>query len=165
MLDTMHTPTEEKTISLFFRIGVFLKGIHSILDLIGGILLLIVNPAAITQLIVWLTQGELTEDPHDFVANILLRFGNSLSISGNEFVALYLLSHGVIEIILVIALLKNKLWAYPWSLIVLGIFVLYQIYLLVFSFSIGFAALTVFDLGVLWLIWREYEIVKRHAYE
>jgi uncharacterized membrane protein len=60
----------------------------------------------------------------------------------------------------VIALLKNKLWAYPWSLVVLGSFILYQIYRFTFTHSLALIVLTVFDLAVIWLIWREYQIVR-----
>jgi uncharacterized membrane protein len=36
------------------------------------------------------------------------------------------------------------------------VFIVYQIYRLTFAFSIGLVALTVFDLVVAWLTYREY---------
>ncbi|BCG83133.1 hypothetical protein MesoLj113b_66750 [Mesorhizobium sp. 113-3-3] len=47
---------------------------------------------------------------------------SNFSVSTQHFYAFYLLSHGIVKLALVVALLKNKLWAYPSSLIVLGLF-------------------------------------------
>ena len=63
---------------------------------------------------------------------------------------------------LVIGLLKNKLWAYPASLIALGLFVLYQLYRFSYTHGAGLIVLTVFDLLVMSLIWHEYRLVRRH---
>lgn len=156
--------TKERRIYYLFRTSVVLKGLHALLELVGGALLLIVSPAFIylPQIIAKLTQEELTEDPNDLVANFFLQAAHQLSISSELFAAMYLLSHGIIKIILVVALLKNKLWAYPWSIAVLGIFIAYQLYRFTHTHSLWLIALSVFDVVVLYLIWREYLIVKNH---
>jgi uncharacterized membrane protein len=152
--------SKEKRIRQFFLLSVSLKGIHSVIEIVGGLLLLVVPPDAITRFIVSFTQEELLEDPHDLIANYALHVASTISLSTTIFGGLYLLSHGIIKIILVIALLKNKLWAYPWSLVVLGSFILFQIYRFTFTHSLALIVLTVFDLAVIWLIWREYQIVR-----
>ncbi len=153
---------KEERIKQFFRISVALKGVHAVLETAGGFLLLFLNPATITAFIVQLTQDELSEDPNDLVSNSLLRAAHQFSLSGPLFSALYLLSHGIIKIILVTALFKNKLWAYPWSLSVLGIFIVYQLYRYSHTRSLSLIALSVFDIVVMWSIWREYQIVRAH---
>jgi uncharacterized membrane protein len=72
------------------------------------------------------------------------------------FGAVYLLAHGVVKVILVTALLKNQLWAYPWMIGFLGIFIVYQLYRLSFRPSVGLTALTIFDAVIAWLTYREY---------
>ncbi len=158
----MDETLQEKRIRQLFLISISLKGAFSALQIVGGILLLITAPSVITQLIVWLTQGELTQDPNDFIANYLLSFGAQLSLGSTIFGGLYLLSHGLIKIVLVVGLLRNKLWAYPWSIAVLGLFILYQMYRFTFTHSAFLIILTLFDVVVIWLIWREYRIVKKH---
>jgi len=64
--------------------------------------------------------------------------------------------HGVVKIVLVTALLRNKVWAYPWMIAFLIAFIAYQVYRMTFAFSIGLLGLTVFDLVVVWLTYREY---------
>jgi uncharacterized membrane protein len=58
--------------------------------------------------------------------------------------------------VLVAALLRDQIWAYPWMIVFLIVFIVYQIYRMTFAFSIGLLALTVFDLVVVWLTYREY---------
>ncbi len=66
----------------------------------------------------------------------------------------------LIKLAVVVALLLNQLWAYPASMVVLGLFVVYQVYRYTFAPSIGLILLTAFDLVVLWLIWHEYGQVR-----
>jgi uncharacterized membrane protein len=75
------------------------------------------------------------------------------------FGALYLLSHGVVKIVLVIEVLRNHLWAYMALIIVTGLFVVYQVYRIADSFSISLFLLTIFDLVIIYLTQKEY---RRH---
>ena len=97
-----------------FEIGIVLKGIDGLLEIVGGVLLLLVAPAEISGLVHTLTQHELSEDPRDLIASRLLRTANSLTRPGQLLGAGYLLVHGIVKVVLVLALLRNKLWAYPW---------------------------------------------------
>jgi uncharacterized membrane protein len=139
-----------------FEVGIILKGLDGALEVIGGLLLLVVSPATIDRVVTGLTQHELSEDPHDFLATHLLRTAHGLTGSAVLFGAVYLLAHGVVKVVLVAALLKNQLWAYPWMIGFLGVFIVYQLYRLSFSPSVGLTALTIFDAAVAWLTHREY---------
>ncbi len=153
---------KEKEINFFFRIAVFLKGVDAILELIGGTFAILAPPITVTWVMTLLTRHELIEDPHDIIATFLLHTAEHYAISGSTFVALYLFAHGFIKVFLVIGLLKNKLWVYPTALIVLGSFILYQVYQYSYTYSFIMLGLTIFDLAVVWLIWREYRVQRRH---
>jgi len=139
-----------------FEIGIIGKGIDGAAELVGGLLLLLMTPSRIHHLVASLTQGELSEDPHDLIASYLLHTANGLTGQAVLFGAIYLLAHGGIKVALVIALLLNKLWAYPWMIFVLVVFIGYQLYRIVLNPTVGLIALTVFDALVLALTWREY---------
>src|SRR6266404_2415578 len=111
----LSSSTKEKNIHELFKISILLKGLHALLELVGGLFLLFVSTGTIARILTWLTRNELIEDPHDITARFLLHAGQQL-LSGKQFASLYLLSHGAIKIGLVIGLLKNRLWAYPASL-------------------------------------------------
>jgi uncharacterized membrane protein len=139
-----------------FAVGIILKGLDGVLEVLGGVLLLVVSPTTIDQLSRALTQHELSEDPHDFFATHLLHAAGSLTGSSLHFGAAYLLLHGAVKIVLVTALLRDKIWAYPWMIAFLIAFIVYQIYRMTFAFGVGLLGLTVFDLVVVWLTFREY---------
>jgi uncharacterized membrane protein len=139
-----------------FEVGIILKGLDGVLEVIGGLLLLIVSPATIDRVVTGLTQHELSEDPNDFLATHLLRTAHGLTGSAVLFGAVYLLAHGVVKVVLVAALLKNQLWAYPWMIAFLGVFIVYQLYRLSLKASVGLTALTTVDAAIAWLTYREY---------
>jgi uncharacterized membrane protein len=153
------TPPEPVTPALdrTFRVTVTLKGLDGALEVIGGIVLLLVRPATIQHIVRALTQHELSQDPHDVIARHVLRSANHLTHGTTIFAALYLLSHGVAKVVLVVAVLQDRLWAYPGMIALLAAFVVYQLYrLIAVRPTIGLSLLTAFDGLVIWLTWREY---------
>ena len=146
-----------------FKIGLVLKGLDGILELAGGLLLLFLSPHAIARIVRGLTAHELSQDPHDLIARYLLHSTSHLSSGIALFGAIYLLSHGAAKIVLVTLVLRDKLWAYPWLIVLLLAFMAYQIYRIAWvHFSIGLTALTVFDAVLVWLTWREYQSKRAH---
>jgi uncharacterized membrane protein len=153
----------ERRVRQVFEFSVLFKGAHALIECIGGLALAFVNRGLITSLVNRLTQEELIEDPHDFIATHLKSFAEGFSVSSQNFYAFYLLSHGIVKVFLVIGLLRNKIWAYPASIIVLGLFIAYQIYRFIDTGSYGLIALTLFDVIVIALIWHEYRLLRRHG--
>src|SRR5260221_3867757 len=96
-----------------FAVGIILKGLDGILEVLGGLILFVVSPATIDSLTRALTQHELSQDPHDFLATHLLNAAGSLTGSSLKFGAVYLLLHGVVKIALVAARLPDKSWGHP----------------------------------------------------
>lgn len=144
-----------------FEVAIILKGLDGVLEVAGGLILLVVSPATINRVVTTLTQHELSQDPHDFVATHLVNSAHGLTRGSVLFASLYLLSHGAVKIVLVAALLRNRLWAYPWMIAFLVLFIVYQVYRMTLAPSAGLAALTAFDLFVVWLTYREYQ-KQRH---
>jgi uncharacterized membrane protein len=140
-----------------FAVFLVLKGLDGLLEIVGGALLLFVSKAQLDAWVVTLTQHELSEDPNDFVATHLLSAAGGVTGGGLTFAALYLLAHGAVKVVLVAAVLKDRLWAYPWMIGFLVLFIVYQGYLLVVAPTAGIALLTVFDAFMVWLTWREYQ--------
>jgi uncharacterized membrane protein len=154
-------PAESKALHRTFQVGLILKGLDGVLEVVGGILLLIVSPHAIAHFVRGLTMHELSEDPHDFIARSVVHATGHLTGSGTTFGAIYLLSHGVAKVVLVVLVIRRKLWAYPWLIVLLIAFIVYQIYrIAAVHFSWGLTALTVFDAALVWLTWREYQVQK-----
>ena len=143
--------SERSKLHVAFEIGVILKGLNGLVELIGGTLLLVFPPSAIQRFVVGLTNNELSRDPNDFIATHLRAAAEHLSVGAKVFAAIYLLSHGVIKAVLVYALIKDKLWAFPWAIGVFTAFGVYQIYRYFVEPSGWLIALTVLDAIVIGL--------------
>ena len=152
----------EHRIHQFFQVSVLLKGAHALIECLGGIALALVSTNSIANFVNAITQDELIKDPNDFVATHLLTMAHNFSVQTQHFYAFYLLSHGIVKVALVVGLLREKLWAYPASLIVLTLFVLYQLYRFSYTHGLGLIVLTLFDIVVMGLIWHEYGLMRRH---
>ncbi|MBI3545453.1 MAG: DUF2127 domain-containing protein [Gammaproteobacteria bacterium] len=153
---------KEKNLHLAFEITLILKGIFALLEILGGLLAYFITQQFLLGLVVIITQEELTEDPRDFVARYLLQSAQHFSISSQHFTSLYLLSHGVIKILLVAGLLREKLWFYPLAIAVFLFFILYQLFRFSVTHSPWLLAITLLDIIVIWLTWHEYRYLRRH---
>ena len=142
-----------------FRISLYLKGLDGLLETLGGILLLIIKPEQINHFAKWITQGELSENPHDFIAQHVLKTAHELTGTSLIFGAVYLLSHGLVKIILVFEVIRDHLWAYLGLIGVTALFVVYQTYRITVKFSASLLLLTLFDLLIIYLTQKEY---RRH---
>jgi uncharacterized membrane protein len=143
-----------------YEIGLIVKGIDGSLELMGGILVLALSPGVIMHFTNFLVSAELNENPHNFIALHVLHAGQKLAEGHNFFAAAFLLTHGLVKVVLVTCLLLNKLWAYPYALGALVLFLVYQLYALITSPGFGMAFLTVLDIIIIWLVWREWQHVK-----
>jgi len=133
-------------IHVAFQIGVVLKGLNGLLELIGGSLLLVFPPSAIREFIV-----HLSHNPG---------IAQHISLQDERFAAMYLLAHGVVKGVLVYALLRESLWAFPLAIGVFAAFGVYQIYRYVVEPSTWLIALTVLDVAVILLALAEWHRVK-----
>jgi uncharacterized membrane protein len=143
-----------------YEIGIIIKGVDGVLELIGGVLVLTLSSHTINGITGFLTQDALQENPHNLIATHIAHAGHNLAAGHNIYAALFLLTHGLVKVVLVTCLLLNKLWAYPWALGALSLFLVYQAYQLIVSPGFGFAFLTVLDIFIIWLIYREWQIVR-----
>jgi uncharacterized membrane protein len=151
----------EKNIRLAFRVSLFIKGVFALLEIAGGALAYFISQKLLVSFITAITQDELVEDPNDFVANYLLHLAQDFSISTQYFTAFYLLSHGVLKLFLIAGLLRERLWYYPLATIVFALFIVYQLYRFSFTHSVWLLVITILDMLVIWLTWREYKYLRR----
>ena len=139
-----------------FKIGILIKGLDGLLELVGGSALLLTSRPAIRHAVALLTRQELLEDPHDVVANYLLHLSQHLSLGTQNFAGIYLLAHGLVKIAMVAGLLRGLRWSYPVAVALMTAFIGYQGYRLFHQPSPLLGLLTVIDVTVTALIVREW---------
>ena len=139
-----------------FEISLFLKGLDGLSETLGGLFFLLIRPEKVSKFVENLVAPELGHDPRDFIATHILHWAQSFTKGTAIFAALYLLSHGLVKLVLVIAILREHLWAYPGLIIVTAGFVIYQLYHIIQQPTFSFIALTLFDAVVIYLTAKEY---------
>jgi uncharacterized membrane protein len=161
------TKKKSDTKTLFhklFNLGIFIKGLDGVLEILGGILLFFVSSDNIVKVLRYLFQIEIIQDSKDAIANYLISIFQSLSLSAQLFASIYLLIHGIIKLWLMSSLSKRRLWAYPVSQVILGLFVIYQTYRYTHTHSSFLAFLTLFDILIIFLIGIEWKEVKKKLF-
>ena len=139
---------QEKRVHQVFVVSVIAKGLHALVEIVGGVALYLLSADTIAR---WLNEI----DPHNWLER-------HFPFTEQHFYAFYLLSHGLIKGVLVVALLKEKLWAYPASVAVFGLFIAYQLYRYSFTHDTGLILLSIFDLFVIYLAVHEYRLLRKH---
>jgi uncharacterized membrane protein len=163
LCDSPMKPRSQTALKNAFRASITIKGIDGALEAVGGLLLWLVHPSAMSAIVRLLFLHEIPYDPHDFIRMHALHASETILGSHRLFASLYLLSHGVTKVVLVIALWMNKLWAYPLTMVVFGAFSVYQMYRYINTHSIAMLILTIFDVLLIyltWLEWREQEALR-----
>jgi len=144
-----------------FAVSIVLKGLDGVAELIGGLTLLFLSPAALREALGDVVSFVLVGHEHSPVFRWAMHLGDSWGTRTTLFAALYLLLHGIIKVVLVWALLRQQLWAYPWMLAALGVFIVLQCYELIVHFSWWMLALTLFDVFIVFLTAREWQLHLR----
>jgi uncharacterized membrane protein len=151
----------EKEIHTVFDITLFLKALHACIEVAGGFVLFFISKASIINFVNFFIQDELTENPTNRILSYISQSTANLAGSSKVFAALYLVSHGIINALIVLALWKQKLWAYPVSMVVLGLFGVFQLYQYTFNHSVWLLILTALDIIILLLVWHEYGVLRK----
>ncbi len=160
MPSTTTNASKGRILDRLFRIGVWIKGIDGVLEVTGGLFFLLVSRPALGQLVTFLTQRELAEDPRDWLAYHLRDAVSQLSPSTKLFASMYLIGHGVVKVFLVVGLLRNQLWSYPAAIAFLLVFIGYQAYRLSLHYSLALLLVLLLDATIVLLVWREYRQVR-----
>jgi uncharacterized membrane protein len=146
----------DHVLDLVFLIGVALKGLDGLAELVVGVPLAFVTHGQLTAIALAVTAQELSEDPNDRVAHLILH-GAAASTPGSIlFAALYLIVHGVVKLAIVLALIFGAHRIYPWAIAVLSGFAVFQIVELVLHPSVSLVLLTLLDVVIIVLTWREW---------
>lgn len=151
----------EHTVFELFKWSILLKGLISLGEVLVGAMLLLIPAHYIISLVQGIGMALSGYADNPITLKIVAELA-AFSAGSALFVAFYLLSRGLIKCGLIWALLKNVLWAYPASLLVLGAFLVYQAYEIATKGSIFVIGISLFDIVVMYFIWREWTIVKRH---
>ena len=147
-----------------YMLTVAIKGFDGLVELLAGIVLL-VAPGELHKLLSLLT-GEARESSHQFMhqlAQYIAHVDTDVTRGGLTVVILFLVIHGIVKLALVYALLRRILWAYPYALGVLALFLAYQLYVCIIQPSASMIIFAALDAIIIWVVWGEWRKLMREA--
>jgi uncharacterized membrane protein len=148
---------------LYF-VGVSIKGVDGIVELILGLALLLVPSLPHTALEAAANRASSGTIPFgQFISNYLENLDGTLAQWGTWLVIAYLTAHGAIKVLLVVCLLLRLHRVYPVAVVVLGAFLAYEIYLFCVKPGMTLGFFVVLDAVIIYLVIREYRQLRRQA--
>jgi uncharacterized membrane protein len=161
----MASPIRQILLHDSFRVGITLKGLDGILEVLASLALYLTSPAQMTEFVRRLVEHMVARMPNGYLAAHLIAASQKLNNDSREFAVVYLLTHGLVKVILVVCLWMNKLWAYPLTIAVFGLFMIYQMGRFAHTHSISMVLLTVFDGLIIYLTWMEFQQQKKRRFD
>ena len=141
----------------FYLLAIGIKAFDGIVQVIVATLIFVFGPeyvsSAAAKTVTHFAKREL--DPDSSLLFLLLRWAENLSPHSATLAAIYLLAHGAIKLILVAALLTQKLWTYPIAIGTLLLFMVYEVERIYRTHSLLLSCAAALDLVIVILIARE----------
>ena len=146
---------------LSFEILLFLKFLVSVAEILAGTFLAMPFFQSFQNFLLNFLSKELIEDSDDIITALAYRFISGYSSDMNSFMIFYLLSHGIVKLIIIYFLYKKKVWAYPVAIAVFTAFIIYQVYKYIYMHSFILIIATIVDIVLTILTVKEYIIRKK----
>ena len=152
-----------KLVHIIFKVGLILKGLFALNEVISGIVLIIVDPALLNQMIENAINNPVLLDPSGILMRFISAHVHAFSVDSIQFAIVYLITHGLLKLVIICLLWAKKQWAYPLSIIMFIGFIIYQMYHYMSSHSAMLIFLTVIDVIMIIVTYVEYKNIKEKA--
>lgn len=147
---------KEKIWHQVFEFGIFIKAINGVIEIITGVSFLLISKTTLNNFFLYFSGAELLEDPNDWLIRFLVNSLQHLSNDAKVFASIYILFHGLLNLLLVIGLYREKFWVYLVTIYATLIFLSYQIYRFIHTHGLGLLIIIIFDLAFILVLWHEY---------
>ena len=153
----------EKTYFALFRVSIVAKVFFSVGEILAGLAFTFLSYDAMRSFILPLFGDELVESSRDVLWTYVVQEIQKFQATPQAAWAAIFISHGVVNLLLLIGLWRNKLWVYPLAVVVFSFFMIYQFYQLTFTPSLVLWIVTIIDIAVIALIAHEYRYRSRRV--
>ncbi len=141
------------TTDVLFRIGIIVKGVDSLFEVLGGVLLTM--PTRLARYLLVISQHEAYRH-HSVLAGRLDQLAGGVSMHPSTGEAIYLIIHGLAKVVLIAAIFYQKRWGYIGFIAVLTLFALIELVRAVTAREVVTGILGIFDVCVVVLIYKEF---------
>lgn len=146
-------PSINRATDILFRVGLVMKGVDSVFEVIGGALFLF--PMKLARYLAVLSQHEVYRH-HQVLAGRIDRLADTIQLHTHLGEAAYLIVHGLAKVVLIVAIFRGRRWGYVGLIAVLGCYTAIELVRAVTTREIVTGVLGLFDAFVVALIAKEY---------
>jgi uncharacterized membrane protein len=143
----------KNTTEILFRLGLLGKGVDSVFEIIGGIILTMPNKLA--RWVTLLSQHEVYRH-HNALAGRLDNLAATVGEKASMLEAVYLMVHGAAKVALILAIIARKRWGYTGLIGVLSLFTTLELGRAITAREVVTGLLGAIDLAVIVIIYKEY---------
>ncbi|MEH6644915.1 DUF2127 domain-containing protein [Sulfitobacter sp.] len=147
---------------LLFLVTLIGKGVLGLIQLASAIAIYLGAMDHLPRIIRWLFSTELAERPPSLIAAQLVKLTAQVPASEASFYTIYFAAHGALHVGVVVALLWGARWAYDAAVVVLAVFVVYQLIEWQLTGGTLLLVLSAIDVAVIYLTVREKRERSRH---
>lgn len=150
-----------RTYSFLFKLSMWWRILYGGIRILFALALLKFVGTPLSELLFPFVSHEIGGTKKDALFRFLYHTLHDYSFTITYFLAFYFLFWGTVDIVLSLGLLARKLWAFPFSLILIALFILYALYRFSNTHSLVLLSIIILDVFIFALIFREYRIAKR----
>jgi uncharacterized membrane protein len=148
----LHFPEQ----TLLFRASMWWRIFYGFLRLILGVSFLRIIGTPLSDFIYTLLSHEITGRAGDFVLEHMYTLFEIHDFTVTYFIAGYFIFWGTVDIILSLCLLHHIRQAFPITMGLIGLFIVYSMYRFTFTHSLVLLGVIAIDIVILYLIYGEY---------
>lgn len=150
-----------QSMSFLFHLSMWWKILYGCIRIAIAVILFNLIGTSFIDLFSKIMSHEIATDPSDFLYQFVYRILENHSFTITYFVVIYLLFWGMIDIVFSVLLLRHKLWAFPFSLVMMSLFTIYEVYRVIHTKSLILLSLILLSIGIMYLIYNEYRNLKK----
>ena len=146
-----------------FITGMWWRIVYGAVRVIFGLSLLRVIGMPLLDIFSKLMSHELIEEPGDLLVNFTRNFLTHHPLQITYFLASYFIFWGLVDMVLSYNLIKHRLWAFPVSMVLVSLFIIYELVRVTHTHSLLLLWIIFVDMVILLLIGREYAKLKKQS--
>jgi len=149
--------TADDLLTRLFRASMWWRIFYGLLRLLFGLALLKAVGTPLIDLTAKLMHHELVTDPSDILFLTASQILSQHPFYVTYFLAFYFIFWGIVDVVLSINLLKERLWAFPVSICLIVGFIFYEIFRVSHTHSAILLWVIFIDTLILIIVSREYQ--------
>lgn len=154
---------QTRTLSTLFHISMWWRIFYGLIRIVLGLVLVKLINVPFSDIFYQIMHYEITDEPTNLFVALISKILLEHQFTVTGFIAVYLMFWGILDVVLSLCLLRHKWWAFPVSLVLIALFIFYEIYRFMHTHSLMLLAVICIDIFIYWLIRREHlELQRRY---